>query len=148
MSGTESRPATREHSLSSELRMAIARLARRLRAEKPDGQLSDGQMSALFVLAKHGPQTLGELSERERVTPPSMNRTIGCLADAGYVSRSSSPDDGRKVVLAATDAGLDLIAETRRRRDAWLDRQMNELEPADRDALRGAVELLRRLADS
>lgn len=142
-------PATAsDHPLSSELRVAIARLNRRLRAERPDGQVSDAQMSALFVIARGGPQTLGQLSERERVTPPSMNRTVGCLADAGYVSRVPSVHDRRKVVITVTDSGLALLDETRRRRDAWLDSQLHALAPAEREALKHAVELLRKLADA
>jgi len=148
MTVTYSATTAKGHSLSSELRVAVARLNRRLRAEKPDGQVSDAQMSALFMLAKHGPQTLGELSELERVTPPSMNRTIGCLADAGYVTREPSPEDRRKVVIAPTPSGLALLAETRRRRDAWLDGQLHELDPAQRAALTEVIELLRRLADA
>ena len=34
---------------------------------------------------------------RERVSAPAMNRTVNCLQEAGYISRSADESDGRKV---------------------------------------------------
>jgi DNA-binding MarR family transcriptional regulator len=64
---------------SAELRMATFRLARRLRAQKADQALSDAQFAVLGVLYRSGPRTLTELAEAERVSAPSMNRTVNCL---------------------------------------------------------------------
>jgi DNA-binding MarR family transcriptional regulator len=136
------------HELSSSLRVAVGRLSRRLRSEKPDDELSDSQYSVLFLLVREGPRTLGQLSERERVTPPSMNRTVGRLVDAGYVERESAPDDGRKVVLRPTTSGATLVEETRRRRDAWLNRQITELTEEESTILDRATLILRRMSDS
>ena len=47
-----------------ELRMAVFRLARRLRSERADDSLSDGQFAVLAHLSVHGPHTLGALAER------------------------------------------------------------------------------------
>ena len=68
---TDSQRRAATHELSTNLRIAVARLSRRLRAEKADDELSDGQTSVLFLLVREGPHTLGALSEHERVTPPS-----------------------------------------------------------------------------
>lgn len=124
------------------------RLARRMRLERAGTDVTDGQLSVLFVLWKEGAQTLGSLSDHERVTPPSMNRTVNALAEAGLVVRGSSPDDGRKVLIEATDAGLEIARETRRRREAWFARQLSVLSAEDRATLDAAAPLLRRLADS
>jgi DNA-binding MarR family transcriptional regulator len=136
------------HELSTNLRIAVARLSRRLRAEKADDELSDGQTSVLFLLVREGPHTLGALSEHERVTPPSMNRTVNGLVAAGYASRAGDPEDGRRVSISATDAGRDLIVETRRRRDAWLFRRLDDLSAQERTLLDQAAVLLRGIADS
>jgi DNA-binding MarR family transcriptional regulator len=77
-----------------------------------------------------------------------MNRTVNALVDAGLVSRSSAPDDGRKVLIDATDAGLQLAQEAKRRRQAWFARQLATLDPADRATLDAAAPILRKLADS
>lgn len=136
------------YELSTDLRVAVARLSRRVRAEKADDALSDGQFSVLALLFREGPHTLGELSEHERVTPPSMNRRVNSLVDAGYVERTASPTDGRKVMLSATSAGAELVKETRRRRDEWLYRRLATLPKDQRHLLHDAAALIRELADS
>lgn len=132
---------------SSELRMSVFRLARRLRAERADDSLSDGQFAVLAHLSIHGAHTLGALAERERVSPPSMNRTVNCLEESGYLRRDGDPDDGRKIRIQLTDTGAELVAETVRRRDAWLDAALDELAPADRVALQSVVPILQALAN-
>jgi DNA-binding MarR family transcriptional regulator len=131
----------------SELRITILRLARRLRAERADDNISDGQFSVMCALERSGSLGLGDLSARERVTAPSMNRTVNMLVESGYVTRSDSPDDGRKVLLDVTDAGRTVIAETRRRRDAWLSRTLAELDDVEIASIEAAAPILRRLAD-
>jgi DNA-binding MarR family transcriptional regulator len=134
--------------LSAQLRPAILRAARRLRAEKADNELSDSQSAILGYLHNRGPSTPGLLAQFERVTPPSMNRTINAIVEAGYAERTPSVDDGRKVVISLTPAGHALVVETRRRRDAWLDQRLDELTPDDRAVLDRAATILRTLADS
>lgn len=131
-----------------ELRVAILRLSRRMRAERAGEDLPDSQLSVLFVLWKEGAQTLGSLAEHERVTPPSMNRTVNALVDAGLATRDTSPDDGRKVLIQSTEAGLEIARETKRRRVAWFARQLATLSPDQRAAIDAATPILRELADS
>lgn len=134
--------------LSSDMRIAVARLARRLRAEKADNELSAGQFSALALIFREGPLTLREVSDVERVTPPSMIRTVATLVEAGYVERRPSASDGRKVLLSVTAHGLELVKRTRQRRDAWLSRRLVNLSPEQRATLAEATAILRELADS
>jgi DNA-binding MarR family transcriptional regulator len=132
--------------MDSDLRITIARLARRIRQERADTDLGDSQMSVLFALGLHGPLTLGELSTNERITAPSMNRTVNLLEAAGLLARTASPDDGRKVIIDLTDAGHALIDETRRRRDAWFSERLAALSPDERALLEAADPVLRKLA--
>jgi DNA-binding MarR family transcriptional regulator len=134
--------------LDDDLRIALMRLVRRMRLERAGDDVSDGQLSVLFVLWKEGAQTLGSLSEHERVSPPSMNRTVNALVDSSFVTRSASPDDGRKVVIRATDAGLEIARETRRRRAAWFAQRLDSLPDDQRATLAAAAPILRELADS
>jgi DNA-binding MarR family transcriptional regulator len=133
--------------LSHDFRMANGRLARRLRQEKADNELTGGQFSALSALFVEGPLTLTELSDQEHVTPPSMNRTVNALVEAGLVRRDSAADDGRKVVLTATEAGLALMRETRKRRDAWLAQRVVKLSPEQRRVLAEAAVIMKELAE-
>lgn len=134
--------------LDDDLRIAIMRLSRRMRLERAGDDVTDGQLSVLFVLWKEGTQTLSSLSEHERVTPPSMNRTVNALVEKALVTRSGAPDDGRKVMITATDAGTEIARETKRRRVAWFSRQLESLTPEQRIALNAATPILRELADS
>lgn len=130
------------------LRIAVMRLARRLRLERAEGDVSDTQLSVLFVLWKHGAQTLSSLAEHDRVTPPSMNRTVNSLVAAGLAARRRAADDGRKVLVEATDAGIAVARQTKHRRLAWFTRQLRSLDAADRAVLDAAAPILRDLADS
>jgi len=134
--------------LAHTLRQTVLHLARRVRAERADASMSDGKLSVLFVLMNEGAQTLGSLSEHERVTPPSMNRTVNALVEAGLVTRDSSPEDGRKVLIQLTNAGLEVAQETKRRRVAWLARRLDTLTPAQLEILDAAAPILREIADS
>ena len=137
-----------DENFDSELRVTIQRLARRLRSERAGDNITDGQFSVLCALAKDGPLGLGDLSESERVTPPSMNRTVNALVESGYATRSGSPDDGRKVLIDVTESGHTIISETRRRRDAWFSRRLADLSPEQRQILELCAPVLRELADS
>ena len=133
--------------LASELRLSVMRLRRRLAAERePDNELSSGAMAVLGVLFRHGGMTLGEIAAHERVQPPSMTRTVNCLQSEGYVTRHPHESDRRLVVVELSDRGRETLLADRRRRDAWLARQLKDLTPAERDVLRAATPLLERLA--
>jgi DNA-binding MarR family transcriptional regulator len=131
-----------------ELRVAVTRLSRRMRLERADADMSDSQLSVVFHLWKQGPQTLGSLADLDRVTPPSMNRTVGTLAELGLVTRTSSPDDGRKVVIELTAIGADVASETKRRRQAWFSQAIAKLDQQQRAILDAATPILSQLADS
>jgi DNA-binding MarR family transcriptional regulator len=131
---------------STALRMSTLRLARRLRAERVDPTLSDGQFAVLGWLNKHGPLTLTQLAEHERVSAPSMNRTVNCLEEAGYLVREADEADRRRSNIRLTDSGRDLVTRTLTQRDAWLTTRLRELSKDDRAALARAAELMGDLA--
>jgi DNA-binding MarR family transcriptional regulator len=131
---------------STELRLATFRLSRRIRAEKSDEALSDGQIAVLGNLFRNGTQTLGQLAERERVSAPSMNRTVNCLEEGGYLTRVADDVDRRKVNIALTEAGRAVVKATISKRDAWLTNRLRELSREDREVLARAAELMGGLA--
>jgi DNA-binding MarR family transcriptional regulator len=131
-----------------EIRLTIQRLARRIRSMQSDETVTEGQRSVLFALGNEGPQTLGSLSEHERVTPPSMNRTINALVAAGLVTRVGAQDDGRKVTIDLSDTGRAFIKDTRRKRDAWFTKQLANLTEEQRSIIDQSAAILRKIADS
>jgi len=130
---------------ASELRIATFRLARRMRTQRAVDSMSDGQFAVLAGLFVHGPHTLGDLADRERVSAPSMNRTVNCLQDAGYVRRSADESDGRKVVISLTDEGVAVVDETARRRDAWVEEALADLTPQERQTISDAAKIMQRM---
>jgi DNA-binding MarR family transcriptional regulator len=134
--------------LASTLRMSVMRLARRLRAQRSDLSLTLTQLAALATLERHGPLTPGELAEHEKVQPPSMTRVLGILEDHGLVQREPHPTDGRQQVVTITRQAVTMLREDRRRKDAWLAKQLTELTADERAALRAAAPVLERLARS
>jgi len=131
---------------STDLRMATFRLARRLRAQKADQALSDAQFAVLRVLYRDGTRTLTELAEQERVSAPSMNRTVNCLEEAGYLVREADETDRRRSNIALSDAGRDVVRQTISKRDAWLTTRLRELSKEDRATLARAAQLMGDLA--
>ena len=139
---------TKDTALASSLRLAVMRLARRMRAERADTSLTLSQIAALATVERHGPLTPGELAAHEKVQPPSMTRLAGSLEAAGLVTRTAHPSDGRQVLLAVSAEGTTLLREDRRRREAWLAQQLRALDPDDRAVLHKAAGILDRLASS
>lgn len=132
--------------LASQLRISVMRLGRRLRLERTDDSMSLNQLSVMGTLDRHGRMSIGELAGHEKVRPPSITRTVGCLEDIGHVRRVPHAEDRRQVVVELTDLGQERLAADRRRRDAWLAQRIKELSKGEREALRAAAPILERLA--
>jgi len=132
--------------LAPMVRDAITRLNRRVRQTRPVGDLTATQLNALTSLELAGALTPRELADVERVQPPTMTKIVAKLEERGLVGRSPHPTDGRQVILAATEAGRAVLAQFERARDEWLASRLAELRPEERDTLRRAAEILRKLA--
>jgi DNA-binding MarR family transcriptional regulator len=134
--------------LASELRVSVMRLRRRLANERdPDNDLSIATMAVLGSLYRHGDLTVGELAALERVQPPSMTRKVNNLEGGGYVARRAHETDGRVVVVSLTELGRSRVLADRKRRDEWLARQLRDLTPEERAALRAAAPIIQRLSE-
>lgn len=134
--------------LASSLRIAVGRLNRRIRNQREDDALTLNQLSALGILERHGPVSLGELAAHERIRPPSMTRIVSNLEVAGLAVREHDRVDRRIVMVRITEAGLARTAADRKRRDAWLAHRLRELTPDERERLRAALPVLEKLAAS
>ncbi len=132
--------------MASELRLAVHRLTRRLRAQRPTDGLSLTQLSALVTIWREGPLSAGELAAKEGVKPPSATRVLASLESQDLVVRSVDPSDARQVQLVIAPAGIRRIEADLEARDAWLARQIENLDERDRALLHGAAAVLERLA--
>ena len=139
-------PTRQDSELASVLRLAVMRLARRMRAERADTSLTLSQLAALATLERHGAMTPRDLAAAERVQPPSLTRLAASLEEQGLITRTPHASDGRRVLLAVSASGVALLREDRRRREAWLAQQLAGLEPGEHAVLEQATIVLDRLA--
>ena len=143
---TLSSPTMSEAELASRLRLAVTRLARRLRTQSP-GELSPSQLATLSSVERLGPLTLGELSNAERVKPPTMTKIVACLEEQGLVSRTVDRSDRRVARVETTPAGHRFLDSSRKQKDAYLAERLRSLDPADRVTLQNAARVLERFLE-
>jgi DNA-binding MarR family transcriptional regulator len=135
---------TNPAALAGRLRLSATRLARILRRQADIG-LSPSQLTALATIEHHGPMTLGALAEHERVAPPSITKAVAKLEASGFVRRVPDPTDGRVVRVTTTPTGVALLAESRRRKDAWLAERLADLDADKRARLAAALDVIEEL---
>jgi len=132
--------------VADSLRPTLLRLGRELRREKIAG-VSPHQVS-LLVAIKYAPGvTVGELATEERVSTAAMSKRVSRLERDGFVARTQSDADRRRVGLTLTDEGQRTLRRVRSRRTAWLASRLNALSPAELAAVGAAAEPLARLLE-
>jgi DNA-binding MarR family transcriptional regulator len=132
--------------LPSRLRMVVTRLARRLR-QQGEASASPTQLAALATIERDGPLTLGALAAIERVRPPTITAAVGRLEERGLVRRRIDARDRRVARVEITPQGRRLLAQSRSRKTAYLERQLAALTPDERDTLERAAEILERVLE-
>ncbi len=131
--------------LTARLRIGAMRLSRRLR-QQSSGGLTLSQISALTVIDRHGPMTLGELSEFERVSSPTITKLVAKLTGAGLITKETDPSDRRCWRVQTTPEGRSLLTETRESREAWLSQRLAALTDDERIRLAAAIDVIESLS--
>ena len=133
--------------LASDLRAVLGRLVRRLREQTEGSDLTRSQSSVLSRLERDGAATATALARAEGVRPQSMAKTVAVLEEAGLISGSPDPRDGRKTVLSLTEAAHEQFRSGRLAKEDWLTRAIAAgLSAEEIDRLTQCTELLERLA--
>ena len=128
------------------LRVALARLSRRLRRHEIAG-LTPTQLAALATVEHTGPLRLGDLAAAEGIAPSTLTRLVTALEDMGYVRRNTDPSDARASTLAITPLGHETLERIRGETTLVLAKSLRELTPAQRTALAAALPVLEQLAE-
>ncbi len=76
---------------------------------------------------------------------PTVTRVLARLEEAGLVDRAADPTDRRCSLVSISPDGRALLESVRARKDAYLARRIDALEPADREALDRAAAILERM---
>jgi len=131
---------------AARLRLAVTRLARRVRQQVAGG-VTPSQVSALATVERLGTPTLGELASSEQVQPPSMTKMVVGLEAAGHVTRQEDESDRRIVRVTLTAEGRRTLQRSRSLRNAYLVRRLRRLSDAERASLEDVVRLLEHLVE-
>ncbi len=127
------------------MRPTLLRISRELRREARTVGVSPEQVSLLVAIRDVPGIGLREVAARERISPPAMTMHVDRLERAGFVARTPSPTDRRRVGLTLTEEGQRVLRRVRSRRTAWLATRLRGLTPTELDALAAAVEPLSKL---
>ena len=134
--------------LGSDLRVAVGRIARRIKQLYEEGEVTFSETSVLSRLEREGKTTPTRLAGAEHVTPQAIVAILNNLESRELIRRSSDPSDGRRVLISMTQLGRQVLSEK-----SWSVTQAlagalaSGLSAGERQQLEAALPLLDRLAD-
>src|ERR1700712_5316808 len=95
---------------------SVSVLVRRVRQVPAEGGLTMPERTALSYLDRLGPTTSSALARQAQITAQAMGATLGALRARGLVERRPDPDDGRRMELLVTEAGVQALKNKRNAR--------------------------------
>ncbi|MFD0035462.1 MarR family winged helix-turn-helix transcriptional regulator [Streptomyces sp. NPDC055059] len=136
--------------VASVLLAGLSVLVRRVRQVPIDGGLTMPERTALSYLDRLGPTTSSALARQAQITAQAMGATLSALRARGLVERGQDPNDGRRMVLSVTEAGLQALKDKRNARADLIARALTSgaFTPAELEQLAAAAPLLERLAQN
>jgi DNA-binding MarR family transcriptional regulator len=141
--------ANYDNQLAPDLRTVVTRLVKKLRKESVTAQqLSLTERSTMSLLYQHKQLLPSELASMEKITNQSMSQILNYLLKLGYICRTASETDKRKVIISLTETGEKAILQMRSERDMWLARAIRETCNEEETALiRQVIGPLTKLVD-
>lgn len=133
--------------LGADLLAVVARL-NRLATQRIQMPLPSAQARLLATIEAHGEARIGDLAAVDHCSQPTMTTQVRRLEDAGLVTRTVDPGDARAVRIRITPQGMRTLTAVRADRAAAIEPQLAQLDPADRQVLADAVDVLRRLLEN
>ncbi|MBF6150141.1 MarR family winged helix-turn-helix transcriptional regulator [Nocardia nova] len=125
----------------------LGRIRERTNAQVAAASHGDIDLSAyriIFRLLCDGPMRSGSLAEAMYSDASTISRQVAALVKRGLLRREADPSDGRASVLIVTDAGKEMAAHLRVRRNEMIGRILTDWNDPDRELF--AV-LLHRFVD-
>ena len=137
---------TETPTIASDLRLAVGRLARKVRLSETTG-LTQSQLSALATIDRLGGARLCDVAAAEGVSAPTATRIVGAVEKLGLVARTDDSEDRRATRVAVTPAGRAALRRIRSNRTAFLQQRLQRLDEHDLAVLRAALPVLAALAE-
>jgi len=138
-----------DNEMAADLRVVISRLVKIIRTEvKSDELLSLTERSTLGLVYQHSEMLPSELAAREKVTNQSMSQIINKLSGNGYLKKTPSKKDKRKVIVTITVAGKKIVEQKRSASQEWLAKSIFEkTNQKEKETLANAIKILAKLVD-
>jgi DNA-binding MarR family transcriptional regulator len=125
--------------------LAFHRVSRTLRTADVAQNLTWERLSALSTVVAREPVSISELSVAERVTSPTMSRTVSALQSRELVRCVGHRRDKRSVLVVSTAKGRSTLQKGLVRSLHLLAESLGRL---DNDALRAMAEMIREVRDT
>lgn len=103
--------------------------------------LSMSQMGALFSIRK-GCGGVSEMGENMGISSAAASQMLERLVQQGLILRSEDPVDRRSKKLVLTEKGTQVLRESVRRRQEWLNVLADSLTPAEQEEVTAALTIL------
>lgn len=124
---------------------AVGQLVRYVRQSSITGGLSPTAASVLTRIGREGPHRLTELARAEGVSQPNMTQLVTRMERTGLVRRAADHNDGRGVLVEATDTGREVIRQRRAEHAQALQELLDDMTEPERQAVRIALPALARV---
>lgn len=105
--------------------------------------LSMQQFRAMKMIEMHEGASLSLVSEHLGGTLSATSKLVDGLVERGYIRRETAKDDRRKVILALSDAGAQILASVHIEVISCLAEKLSALTPGECGMLNLSMELLR-----
>jgi DNA-binding MarR family transcriptional regulator len=138
-----------EHEIAANLRVVISRLIKVLRSKtNTDEELSLTESSTLALVYQYSGILPSELAAIEKVTNQSMSQIINKLLKSGYIKKTPSKKDKRKVIITITAPGKKSVDKRRLEKQEWLAQSILEkTTKKEKETLSDAIKVLTKLVD-
>jgi len=132
---------------AAQLRAALLRLGRRLRAIDAGSGLTPAELSVLGSVVRSGAIRPSALAQAEGMNPTMLSRLLARLVDGGALERQDDPADRRVALVTATPLGRHVHRQLRVARAKALWRHVGQLPVEQQRAISAALPALEALVE-
>jgi len=104
--------------------------------------LSMSQIATLFQLSQHDCLAVSEIGDGLGVSNAAASQLLDRLVQQELITRTENPQDRREKQLILTEKGHNILLESARTREAWLESLAARLTPEEQEKVAEALEIL------
>ena len=104
--------------------------------------LSMSQIATLFQLSQHDCLAVSEIGDGLGVSNAAASQLLDRLVQQELITRTENPQDRREKQLILTEKGHNILLESARTREAWLESLAAMLTPEEQEKVAEALEIL------